>query len=123
MATAANRLRSSTTAAGTSASRPATSGKPGGRVPVLRPWLRAQSLNILRHAAALRPFRREEFGTGAAAPTEGHVQAVNRLVGTLRRGLLGMAARVEKAVGQVGQGANAPRLQQVVRLKHQAHDW
>jgi hypothetical protein len=54
--------------------------------PVLRPWLRAQSINVTRHAAALRPFRREEFGTAAAAPSEGHIQAVNALMHGLRRG-------------------------------------
>ena len=38
----------------------------GATPSVLQPWLRAQSINVMRHAAALRPFRREEFGPGAA---------------------------------------------------------
>ena len=45
----------------------------------LEPWLVAQSVNALRHAGALRPFADGEFGTGAAAPGRGHVQAVNEL--------------------------------------------
>jgi hypothetical protein len=91
--------------------------------PVLLPWLRAQSLNVTRHAAALRPFRRDEFGTGAAAPTEGHIQAVNQLMNSLRGGLLRMARNVGKTVESAAEQANAPNLQGVVRQKHRAHDW
>src|SRR6202044_4059962 len=69
-----------------------------GPAPVLLPWLRAQSINVTRHAAALRPFRREEFGGGAAAPSEGHIQAVNSLMASLRHGLLRMSARVTDAI-------------------------
>jgi hypothetical protein len=50
--------------------RTARGRKPPSR-PVMLPWLRAQSINVTRHAAALRPFRREEFGTGAAIPSKG----------------------------------------------------
>jgi len=32
----------------------------------------------------MRPFRREEFGTGAESPTDGHIQAANALLSTLR---------------------------------------
>jgi hypothetical protein len=46
-------------------------GAPAALVPrVLPPLAEAQRINVTRHAAALRPFRRDEFGTGAAAPTE-----------------------------------------------------
>src|SRR5713101_2049143 len=55
--------------------------------PVLQPWLAAQSLNLVRHAQALRPFRREEFGAGPEVPTDGHILEVNRLTASLRRGL------------------------------------
>jgi hypothetical protein len=55
--------------------------------PVLGPWIRAQALNLARHTAALRNFTREDFGTGPEAPTDGHVQAVNQLLGQLRPGL------------------------------------
>ena len=48
------------------------------------PWLRAQAINARRHADAMRPFRREEFGTGAESPTDGHIQAANALLSTLR---------------------------------------
>src|ERR1700722_6414870 len=70
----------------------------GGASPVLLPWLRAQSINVTRHAAALRPFKREEFGTGPSAPSEGHIQVVNRLITQLRRGLLRMSERVHDSI-------------------------
>ena len=88
--------------------------------PVLRPWLRAQSINVTRHAAALRPFRREEFGTGAAAPSEGHIQAVNTLMSTLRRGLLELSKGVTEAVQAAQAELTTPRLSEVVRRKDQA---
>ena len=90
---------------------------------VLQPWLRAQSLNITRHAAALRPFRREEFGTGAAAPTEGHISGVNQLMTSLRRGLLAMSRTVATAVEAAAPEPSTARLQHVVRQKHRAHNW
>src|ERR1051325_10235507 len=68
------------------------------RVPPLLPqWLWAQSVNVNRHAGALRPFRRDEFGTEAASPTEGHIQAVNGLIMSLREGLMKMTKRVTVA--------------------------
>jgi hypothetical protein len=91
--------------------------------PVLLPWLCTQSLNVTRHAAALRAFRREEFGTGVAAPTEGHIQAVNKLMNSLRGGLLGMANSVGKAVASAAAVPNTSNLQTVVSQKHHAHDW
>src|ERR1700677_1177558 len=91
--------------------------------PVLAPWLRAQSINVTRHAAALRPFRREEFGAGAAAPTEGHIQAVNALMGSLRRGLLKMSGRVTKAVAAAGAEPSTELLSEAMRRKDHAHNW
>jgi len=80
-----------------SPSRRRHKGVAGGS-PVLLPWLRAQSINVTRHAAALRPFKREEFGPGAAAPSEGHLQAVNSLITQLRRGLMKMSENVHDAI-------------------------
>lgn len=94
-----------------------------GARPVLLPWLCAQSLNVTRHAAALRTFRREEFGMGAAAPTEGHIQAVNKLMNSLRGGLLRMAGNVGKAVEAAAGQPTAAHLQRVVSQKHHAHSW
>ena len=94
-----------------------------GAVPVLLPWLRAQSINVTRHAAALRPFKREEFGTGAAMPSEGHIQVVNDLITKLRRGLLKMSANVQGSIAKASKRPSSPRLQRVVTHKDQAHRW
>jgi hypothetical protein len=90
--------------------------------PVLGPWLRAQSINVTRHAAALRPFRRQEFGTGAAAPSEGHIQAVNTLIASLRGGLLKMSRRVTRAIAAIRE-PETEHLSEVVRRKDHAHHW
>ncbi|HYO63112.1 MAG TPA: hypothetical protein VER08_05585 [Pyrinomonadaceae bacterium] len=90
---------------------------------VLMPWLRGQAINVTRHAAALRPFSRNEFGTGAASPTEGHVRAVNELMTRLRTNLLAKAARVTRAVADARREATTENLQAVVTYKERAHDW
>jgi hypothetical protein len=87
----------------------------------LTPWLRAQAVNVTRHAAALRPFRREEFGTGAAVPSEGHIQAVNRLIGSLRRGLLRMTKQVTDTALLASQKPTSSLLQETVTRKERAH--
>jgi hypothetical protein len=91
--------------------------------PVLLPWLRAQSINVTRHAAALRPFKREEFGTGAAAPSEGHIQVVNQLITKLRRGLLKVSEQVHDSIATASEEPNSSRLQTVVTRKDKAHRW
>ena len=93
------------------------------RSPVLRPWLRAQSVNVTRHAAALRPFRREEFGSGPAAPSEGHIQAVNELITLLRRDLLRLTNQVTDACSAASAEPTTPRLQRLVSHKERAHTW
>jgi hypothetical protein len=94
-----------------------------GPAPVLLPWLRAQSINVTRHAAALRPFKREEFGTGAAMPSEGHIQVVNDLITKLRRGLLKVSERVHDSIATATEKPISPRLQRVVTRKDKAHRW
>jgi hypothetical protein len=89
---------------------------------LLPAWLRAQSINVTRHAAALRPFRRGEFGTGAAGPTEGHLQAVNRLLVALRRELLRVSGQMSQAVERATTEPTTPRLHEVMRRKERAHD-
>mgnify|MGYP003288295728 CR=1 FL=1 len=103
--------------------RPVAGARPAGPSPVLRPWLRAQSVNVNRHAAALRPFRRAEFGTGAASPSEGHIQAVNQLMASLRTDLLRLSGGVREAADAAGLQPSTARLQRVVRTKERAHDW
>jgi hypothetical protein len=103
--------------------REAVSEATSGSTPVLANWLRAQSINVNRHAAALRPFRREEFGPGAAAPSEGHIQAVNALMKLLRRGLLKMTKEVTDAAASASREPTTSRLQRTVQQKERAHNW
>src|SRR5580698_4717008 len=86
----------------------------GAAPPVLAAWLRAQSVNVNRHAAALRPFRREEFGTGPAAPSEGHIQVVNNLISKLRGGLLKMSKNVTNSIAAANEDPSSARLRSVV---------
>jgi hypothetical protein len=90
---------------------------------VLLPWLRAQSINVTRHAAALRPFRRAEFGTDAAAPTEGHIRAANGLIKSLRDELLKETQKVTNGVEATSREPTTPRLQQVLTHKEHVHNW
>jgi hypothetical protein len=90
---------------------------------VLLPWLRAQSINVTRHAAALRPFRREEFGTGDASPSEGHIQAANALIKSLRDGLLKHTKEVTSGVEAASQEPTTSRLQEVLTHKEHVHNW
>jgi hypothetical protein len=100
---------------------PATA--PDTRAPVaLAPWVEAQAVNVTRHAAALRPFRRDEFGISPAAPTEAHIQAANGLMTSLRDDLLKLTRKVTSAADAAIRESTTPRLQQVVLFKERAHD-
>lgn len=91
--------------------------------PVLGPWIRAQGLNLTRHTQALRDFTRAEFGTGPEAPTEGHVQAVNRLLAQLRVGLTRRARHMGLLTSAALREPSAARLTAMVTHKHRSHDW
>jgi hypothetical protein len=78
---------------------------------------------VTRHAAALRPFRPDEFGNGAEAPTAGHIQAVNQLITALRRGLLKMSGKVTRAAVASADDLTTARLQHLMRHKETAHSW
>lgn len=108
-------------APGTAPARPIRAARRRSQ-PALPAWLRTQAVNVTRHAAALRPFRSGEFGTGAAAPSEGHLQAVNRLLTQLRSDLLEESARVTQASRSAIAQPATPELQRVVRHKERAHD-
>lgn len=115
-----NPLASTAGEAPVSSEQPKAAGAPA---PVMLPWLRAQSINVTRHAAALRPFKADEFGTGAEAPTAGHIQAVNQLITGLRRGLLNMSEKVSKATAATAEEPSTRRLQPLMRHKARAHQW
>jgi hypothetical protein len=64
---------------------------------VLGRWIATQAVNVHRHAASLRPFSYTEFGTGDAAPSRAHIDAVNRFIGEFRDRLGETAAFVDAA--------------------------
>src|SRR5215218_8457790 len=92
------------------------------RSTLLASWLQGQAINVTRHAEALRPFRRDEFGVGAAAPTEAHIQASNELIDSLRGELLNMIRRVSDAVEVAVAEQTTTHIQPVLRLTERAHD-
>lgn len=90
-------------------------------LPVLDPWLASQSLNSVRHAAALRPFRAGEFGASPAAPSPGHLQAANQLIVRLRAQLLALNRPLRAAANQARRDPSPDALGHVVALKEAAH--
>jgi hypothetical protein len=90
---------------------------------VLVPWIDAQTINVDRHVAALRPFTREEFGDTAASPSEGHVQAVNSLLASLRAGLIRHAGYVKDAADNAISQPSTERLRRFLRDKERVHTW
>jgi hypothetical protein len=91
--------------------------------PTLDPWLNAQAINLRRHAAALGPLRREEFEAGAATVTEGHIQATNALIESLRRQLLAVTGEVGAATTQARRDRTTPSIQRLMVRKARGHDW
>jgi hypothetical protein len=98
-----------------------TDGAAGRPPRELLTWLRVQADNSRRHVAALRPFTREEFGSGPEAPTEGHVAAANELIELLTTQLRQRSRRLDAAVLAATNVPVTSRLQRVVRAKELAH--
>lgn len=97
--------------------------RPPAPLAALPAWLRSQPISVARHAAGLRPFTREEFGTGAAAPTEGHLLAANQLIAKLRTTLIELARRVA-ALSQTAQNEpSTANLHHFLNQKEHAHQW
>jgi hypothetical protein len=118
----AERLAPSSPGSATGAGRP-TRGAAVAAPRVLSSFTSSQPTNVRRHLVALRDFTREEFGTGVARPSEGHVQAVNTLLATLRRPLRGAVDDLEQAAEDLGPRPSTEALQNLLTLKSRAHDW
>jgi hypothetical protein len=84
-------------------------------------WVRGQAMNSLRHATALRPFTTKEFGTGIAAPSEGHVGSVNTLIAKMRTELLGRTKKMKISALEAAQEPSTVSLQRLLRLKEHTH--
>lgn len=104
--------------------RAAVMGVREDRTPsVLVPWLSAQSVNITRHAAALRPFRKGEFGETDSAPSPGHIQAVNQLIESLRSELIKLTGSVSDAVEVASVTPTTENVQKLLKQKETGHTW
>ncbi len=107
----------------TASKAPKASPSPGPRpAPAfLRRWLEVQSVNSLRHAAALRPFRRDEFGRNEAAPTAGHIEAANRLLSQLRKRLIDRSRLVAAAAKASAAQPEVKKIHRLLETKDSAH--
>jgi hypothetical protein len=90
-----------------------------GEKRLLDNWLAIQAVNLGRHARSLRPFARDEFGTGPAAPGEGHVEAVNRFIDGLRAKLVESARWVDAAATAARREPTAERLRVLLERKQE----
>lgn len=91
--------------------------------PNLDPWLRVQALNTVRHAAALRPFLRNEFGTEPASPSDAHIDAANQLIENLRSQLRVMSREISDSARAAIAQPEIDRLQDLLMRKERSHDW
>jgi len=90
---------------------------------VLDAFIAGQPVNVGRHLAALRDFRSDEFGSGVARPSEGHIVAVNELLAQLRKPLAGAVADLEAAAQRAQTRPDGERLAEMLTAKSRAHDW
>ena len=91
-----------------------------GEQRLLDNWLGIQGINLTRHARSLRPFTVTEFGTGVTAPSEPHIEAVNRFIGGLRAQLVETARWVEAAATSARRDPTGARLRVLLERKQAA---
>jgi hypothetical protein len=80
-------------------------------------WLNIQAINLMRHAKSLRPFTKEEFGTSPMAPSEAHIEAVNRFIDKFRSQVVERSRWVEAAASAARREPTTERLQVLLERK------
>ncbi len=80
-------------------------------------WLNIQAINLTRHARSLRPLTKNEFGTSPAAPSEAHIEAVNRLIDRFRSQVIDQARWVEAAASAARREPTTARLNVLLERK------
>jgi hypothetical protein len=83
-------------------------------------WLAIQAINLTRHARSLRPFTKDEFGSGPATPSEAHIEAVNRFIGGLRSQVVEMMRWVDAAAAAARREPTTTRLHVLLERKQAA---
>ena len=91
-----------------------------GEQRLLDNWLTIQGINLSRHANSLRPFTKDEFGSGPAAPSEAHIKAVNRFIDGFRIKLDEMMRWVETAASTAKREPTSERLHVLLQRKEVA---
>ncbi len=96
--------------------------KTTGEQRLLDNWLAIQSINLTRHAKSLRPFVKDEFGTGPAAPSEAHIEAVNRFIDRFRSRLVELSRWVDAAASAARREPTKERLRLLLERKQEVGD-
>ena len=86
-------------------------------------FIRSQSINTRRGAAALRPFRTDEFGKQPASPSKAHIESANELIVMLRRQLLAWANTVHQTAEKSQHYPDPRLLQQLLQRKERTESW
>jgi hypothetical protein len=99
-------------------------GTPAGYRTPARGWTPVRTGTPVRYGTpSRRVTRRRARGRGPAAPSEGHLQAVNALLGQLRKELLAVSEQVRGDAARAAAQPTTARLQALVTAKQRAHDW
>jgi hypothetical protein len=93
----------------------APAAEPAARL--LDNWLAIQAINLTRHARSLRPFTKDEFGSGPAAPGAEHIEAVNRFIDRLRSQLVEASRWVDAAAAAARREPTSDRLKVLLQRK------
>jgi hypothetical protein len=91
-----------------------------GEQRLLDNWLTIQGINLSRHANSLRPFTKDEFGTGPAAPSEAHIKAANRFIDSFRIKLDEMMRWIEAAARAAKREPTSERTRVLLERKEVA---
>lgn len=90
-----------------------------GEARLLDNWIQIQSINLKRHATSIRRFEKGEFGTGVAAPSEVHIDAVNRFLDKFKAKLVERAHWMDAAATIARKEPTAERLKVMLERKYQ----
>ena len=86
----------------------------------LNPWLRIQALNVIRHAAALRPFSLDEFGNQNASPSRAHLESANKLIKSLRTPLIDASRQIGNSATMAMKQSQKEQLKRLLSSKDKA---
>lgn len=80
-------------------------------------WISLQARTSIRHAAAIRPFARDEFGDGPASPGDSHLEAANELTRDLRAQVLAMSRQMAVAARLAIRSPDRSNLRRLLNTK------